>query len=123
MIDKKKLHFFRLCIIFGIITIFALLNEWSKPQSWQANNSMMSGSMGSMMSSMHLSNITLDDLIVQKEAQEAPVNAGSNDSTSSHHNAKDSELGRAHYFTTLSIVVLLPFIVAGTMFLAIVWLK
>jgi hypothetical protein len=91
--------------------------EWSKPQPSEAASSMMNDSMGNMMSSMHLSNVNINDLIYQEERQEAATE------TSSHHSAEDSELRRIHYFTTLSIIILLPFIVAGTTFLSIVWLK
>lgn len=119
MIDKKKIHFVRLSLIFGVIVLLTLTHEWSKAQSWQTGSSMMSETMGMMMTSMHLKNVNINDLIQQSESQE---NANST-SMSSHHNAQDSELGRMHYFTTLSIVMLLPFLVAGTIFLSIVWLK
>lgn len=117
MIDKKKQHFFSLFLIFGMIVLFTLMNEWSKPQPLEAASSMMNGSMGNMMSSMHLGNVNINDLLYQEESQEAATGM------SSHHSAEDSELRRIHYFTTLSMIILLPFIVAGTAFLSIVWLK
>mgnify|MGYP000647956086 CR=1 FL=1 len=117
MIDKKKQHFISLSFIFGVIILFTLMNEWSKPQPLEASSSMMNDSMGNMMASMHLSNININDLVYQEESQEAATGM------SSHHSAEDSELKRIHYFTTLSIIILLPFIIAGTAFLSIVWLK
>jgi hypothetical protein len=83
----------------------------------EANNGMMNDSMGNMMTSMHLGNVSINGLIYQEESQEAATGMNS------HHSAEDSELNRIHYFTTLSIIILLPFIVAGTAFLSIVWLK
>lgn len=121
MIDKKKQHFISLFLIFGVIVLFTLMNEWSKPQPLEAASSMMNDSMGNMMSSMHLGNVSIDDLLYQEENQEENQEEAS--ATSSHHSAEDSELNRIHYFTTLSIIILLPFIVAGTTFLSIVWLK
>lgn len=117
MINKKKLQFIKLCVIFGAVVLLALFNEWSKPQAMETNNSMMTGSMGSMMSSMHLSNLKLSDLLYQEEMQENSSNM------SSHHAKQETELSRVHYFTTMSIVLLLPLIAAGTVFLSIVWLK
>ena len=117
MIDKKKQHFISLFLIFGVIVLFTLMNEWSKPQPLEAASSMMNDSMGNMMSSMHLGNVSIDDLLYQEASQEEATES------SSHHSAEDSELNRIHYFTTLSIIILLPFIVAGTTFLSIVWLK
>lgn len=117
MIDKKKLHFIRLSLIFGVIILLTLMNEWSKPQPSEAAAGMMNDSMGNMMSSMHLRGANINDLLYQEESQEAATGM------SSHHSAEDSELNRIHYFTTLSIIILLPFIVAGTAFLSIVWLK
>lgn len=117
MIDKKKQHFISLFLIFGVIVLITLMNEWSKPQPLEAASSMMNDSMGNMMSSMHLSNVSINDLLYQEESQEEASG------TSSHHSAEDSELNRVHYFTTLSIIILLPFIVAGTTFLSIIWLK
>jgi hypothetical protein len=93
------------------------MNEWSKPQPMEAAAGMMNDSMGNMMSSMHLGNVNISDLLYQEERQEAATGM------SSHHSEEDSELKRIHYFTTLSIIILLPFIVAGTAFLSIVWLK
>ena len=116
MRDKKKLHFITLILVFGVISLLTLMNEWSKPQSMQANT-MMSDSMGNMMTSMHLQNVSINDLLYQEESREAASGM------SSHHSAEDSEIKKIHYFTTFSIVILLPFIVAGTVFLSIIWLK
>lgn len=115
--DKKKLHFFRLCVIFGTIVLLTLMAEWSMPGATKDSTSMMNSSMGSMMSSMHLNDISLSDLFNQAERQETASG------TSSHHSGEETALGSLHYFTTISIVFLLPFIIGGSIFLAIVWLR
>lgn len=116
MISKKKRHFWQLSFIFISITIVSLLYNWQYKSNLQSSMSMMTQSMGNMMSSMHLQNIKLEDLFKQEKESVENVNA-------SHHDSQDPKLKRVHYFTTIIIIVLIPFIVAGSIFLAIVWIE
>jgi hypothetical protein len=80
---------------------------------------MMEQSMGSMMQ-MHLENVTVADLI--KPNEQMNVSQGG-DSIAGHHEAEYGFLQIMHFLTTATIVILLPFIIAGTVFLGIIWLK
>lgn len=117
MIDKKKLHFIQLATIFAGITVISLLYNWGfKSNAQDKMMSMMGKSMGSMMSSMHLENITLSELFKQEEQMEAMTGM------SSHHETGNA-IKFTHYITTGTIVILIPFIIAGAAFLAVIWLK
>ena len=120
MLDKKKQHFFQLVFIFGAITAIALTFAWNNSPRMASNMSMMGQSMGNMMSSMHLNNITIDDLIRQQENVET---AAADNSHSSHHSENNRFLKTVHILTTGTIIILLPFIIAGTVFLTVIWLK
>ncbi|KNY28064.1 hypothetical protein [Pseudobacteroides cellulosolvens] len=119
--DKKKLRFWRLAITFVEITILALIVSYGYGYRKQA--SMMNKTMGNMMSSMHLGNITLSDMIKEQEQIEGLQEQNQSQSHNSHHSQSDSFLTATHYLTTATIVILLPFIIAGSVFLAIIWLK
>ncbi|MBC7766269.1 MAG: hypothetical protein H7Y41_07260 [Hyphomonadaceae bacterium] len=122
MIDKNKLPFWQLSILFGLITIIALGLSYGEPR--EAVKGMMGQSMGDMMGSEHLKNATIQDLIRQLKTDKAMANTV-NDSSShdSHHEGTNSFLKTMHYLTTATIVLMLPFIIAGTIFLTIVWMK
>lgn len=113
MISKKKLHFLQLTFVFTAITIGTLLYNWSSNANLKNSMSMMGQSMGNMMSSMHLKNAKLSDLVTRKEQTSMNMN----------HETKEGYLKDIHYITTIIIVVLLPFIIGGTVFLAIAWFK
>lgn len=115
MISKKKLHFLQLTFVFTIITIGTLLFNWSSNANLKNSMSMMGQSMGNMMSSMHLKNAKLSDLVTSKEQ--------TNTSKNMNNETKEGYLKEIHYITTIIIVVLLPFIIGGTVFLAIVWFR
>lgn len=117
MLDKKKHHFNQLVVIFGAVAIISLLSVWGYRSDAEVSMSMMGQSMGNMMSTMHAKNITLNDLFIQEEKVEAAVGM------ESHHNEQDAFLRNSYNTTTAMIVILLPFIVAGSVFLGIVWLK
>lgn len=117
--NKKKLPFIQLAVLFGFITFMVLIYSWKSAPRGTPNSSMMEQSMGDMMK-MHLENVTVADLVKQKE--QAEVSQGV-DSQASHHEAQYGFLKVMHYLTTATIVILLPFIIAGTVFLAIVWLR
>lgn len=119
MFHKKKRNFLILVFIFTSITIIKLTYDWQFNSN--SSESMMTDSMGNMMSSMHLQNITIEDLIRQQEQMDNILN--SNDEHSSHHSGGASFLTAIHQITTGTIVILLPFIIAGTIFLTIVWFK
>jgi len=121
MLDKKKIHFWQLVLIFGAITILALAVSYGYGYRKQA--SMMTQSMGNMMGSMHLRNITIGDLVKQQEQMEMVQGQNQSQNHSSHHGESNSFLKTAHYLTTATIIILLPFIVAGTVFLAIIWIR
>jgi hypothetical protein len=75
--------------------------------------------MGNMMSSMQLKNVTLNDLL--NGQQQDNMSMGSD--MSSHHENGSDFMKVSNELTTGTIVVLLPFIIAGAIFLAIIWIK
>ncbi len=113
---KKKKHFIQLTIVFVFITMLSLFSRWSNvsPDGMQAT--MMDSSMGGMMS-MHLREATIADLLVQEEQKEASTGQSSHDS---HHG---EGLQKLHYLITATIIILLPLIAAGTVFLAAAWFR
>lgn len=119
MFDKKKLHFWRLAFIFGGFTIIILFLLWSSPQEPKAQ--MMTSSMGNTMAQMHVSNITIYDLLksgnMQKQSQ------SQTDSMSSHHASQAPIVVTLNFLTTVLIFLLLPLIIGGSIILAIVWIK
>ncbi|MCX7921778.1 MAG: hypothetical protein N3B21_07180 [Clostridia bacterium] len=117
MLDKKKHHFLQLVVIFGAITLLTLLFAWGSREGTTSSMGMMGQSMGSMMQSMHAKNVTISDLIKQQEQTE--MSSG----MSSHHESGSMSIKISHYLTTGIIIVLLPFIIAGAVFLGIVWWK
>lgn len=118
MINKKKLHFYQLSFIFTAVIIIALLYNWGYQSSSKKSESMMTESMGNMMSSMHLKNVKLSDLFKTEIA-----NNKTNSDSTSHHEETSSYKKDIYYITTAVIIVLTPFIVAGCIFLAVVWIK
>jgi len=112
-IDKKKINFWRLAGIFGILTFFTLLLSWGQTPLTFEKPGMMADTMGNMMVNMHLENATLSSLL---QSGEAHMKMAEN-----HHGAAFS-LKAVHYLTTAVVLMLLPVITAGTIFLAIVWL-
>lgn len=121
MLSKKKHHFLQLVIVFSAVTVLALLSAWGYRAYEEKSSGMMGQSMGNMMSSMHAGNVKLSDILVQQESVESMNNTQSS-SMESHHQA-GSAMKTTHYFTTAIIVILLPFIIAGAVFLAVIWLK
>ncbi len=115
MFDKKKLNFWRLTMIFISITVIVLFMLWSTPQA--KTNGMMDSSMGNMMKSMHVSNIKIYDLLSSKGNQQQM------DEMHKHHANQESIIYKLGFFTTALIFLLLPLIIAGSILLAIVWIK
>ncbi|MCX7923088.1 MAG: hypothetical protein N3B21_13920 [Clostridia bacterium] len=121
MPDKRKLHFWQLVFVFGAITILALAANYGYGSMKQPG--MMNDTMGSMMGLMHLKNITVSDLVKQQERLESIQGQAQTQNHSNHHATSGSFLKTAHYLTTAAVILLLPFIIAGSIFLAIVWIK
>lgn len=115
MFDKKKLNFWRLALLYLGATILILFFLWSSP--YKPNSQMMDSSMGNMMKTMHLSNITIYDLMRNEGAEQ------SSNEMDSHHQDKSSSVYNMGIMTTSIIFLLLPFIIGGTIILAIVWIK
>lgn len=118
MLDKKKIHFWQLAFIFGLITFLALTYAYGNDQGNQSQ--MMSDTMGEMMG-MHLNNVTVSDLIAQQDTMTQSQSQVQD--MSSHHSETNSFVSAVHLLSIATIVILLPFIIAGTVFLAIIWLK
>lgn len=114
MFNKRKLNFWRLAVFYIGATASILLLLWSSP--YKSQSAMMDGSMGSMMKSMHMSNATIYDLLVNPEGQQQQ----SNDSASHHENSPVYNMG---VLTTGAIFLLLPLIIGGSIILAIIWIK
>jgi len=117
--DKKKLNFWRLAFVFGGLTIIILLLLWSSPGQPKAQ--MMTSSMGNTMKQMHVSNITIYDLLKKDEMQDQTQSQTSE--TSSHHQNQASIMFKLNFLTTALIFLLLPLIIGGSIILAIVWIK
>ncbi|HYE84476.1 MAG TPA: hypothetical protein VEG39_20225 [Clostridia bacterium] len=115
MLNKKKMHFWRLTLIFGVFTLITLFLLWSGTP--MQNAGMMDNSMGSMMKSMHLSNITIYDLFDTMNSQQAMS------AMNSHHLNQAPAIYQLSFLTTGIIFVLLPFIIGGAILLGIVWAR
>jgi len=113
---KKKMPFFRLSIVFIIIIAASIFYSWGYNNENSSGSGMMDQSMGEMMGKNHLKDITIRDLIVQEEQSET---LQIEDSNSAHHGG--SILKTLHKISTITIVALIPFIIAGTIFLMIIW--
>lgn len=115
MFDKRKLNFWRLALLYTGATIVILFFLWSSP--YTPKSQMMASSMGNMMKAMHLSNITIYDLIGNQGAEQ------STSETANHHKDESSPVYKMGIMTTSIIFLLLPFVIGGTVILAIVWIK
>ncbi|MBB6215474.1 hypothetical protein HNQ80_001563 [Anaerosolibacter carboniphilus] len=113
MLDKKKHHFLQLSVIFGALVTLSLLANWGYNAGLETGMTMMGQSMGNMMQTMHGQEITVSDLIRQEEKIETATQQ------ENHHESESSFFNAA----TGLMMVSLPFIIAGTIFLAIMWFK
>jgi hypothetical protein len=123
---KNRKPFIKLSIIFGMVILITIFYEWGTNWNKMSQSSMMSQSMGDMMSGMKLKDVTMKDLIRQQEMQQGSQNqqSVSQDQQSQGHNshhASNGFMGQLHSVTTRTILILLPFIIAGSVFLAIIW--
>ena len=119
MFDKRKLNFWRLAFLFAGLAIITLFLLWNSPQEKQAQ--MMDGSMGNMMKQMHVSNITIYDLL-GKGGQQGQM-AEQMSEMHSHHQGQAPMIYKLNYLSTAAIFLLLPLIIGGSIILAIVWIK
>ena len=124
---KGSEHFYQLLLVFGTIIIFTQFFMWGDIRNRNASkDAMMSGTMGDMMSSMHLKNIGLKDLF-KSESENRKVSKSVSKIKENDHSSMHGESGgimkNIHYVTTISIIILLPIIIAGAAFLAIMWIK
>ncbi|MFZ5353705.1 MAG: hypothetical protein ACOZCL_13425 [Bacillota bacterium] len=117
LFDRKKMNFIYLAIAFAILTVLSLYSTWSQASSLNMQSTMMDESMGGMMAMMHLENASIASLVMQQEQMEA---ASDQTDHGSHHS---EGLGKLHYLITATIIILLPIIIAGTVFLAVAWYK
>ena len=113
MFHRKKLNFWRLAVCSIGITAAILLLLWSSPD--KSKSSMMGGTMGNMMKSMHMQNITIYDLLGNPEVQQK-----SEEMASHHDNSPVYTMG---VLTTGIVFLLLPLIIGGSIMLAIIWIK
>lgn len=118
---KRKMPFIKLSIIFAIMIILAIFYSWGNRDENDAQPSMMDQSMGNMIGENHLKDITVRDLIIQEEQSQTVQNQANEDSNTSHHDSNGSFLKTLNKITTITIVILLPFIIAGSVFLLIIW--
>lgn len=114
VLERKKHNFFKLSVVFCALVILGLLYNWGYYQENEAH--MMDESMGSMMRSMHGEAVNLGELLRIGEAIE--YGTGKDE----HHDS-DSFIAWSFNISTALMVVILPFIIAGSIFLAIVWFK
>jgi hypothetical protein len=119
MFDKKKLNFWRLAFLFAGLTIITLFLLWNSPQ--QPKVQMMDSSMGNMMKQMHVSNITIYDLLKNDDMQNQMQSQMSE--MSSHHQNQASIIFKLNFLSTAIIFFLLPLIIGGSIILTIVWIK
>jgi hypothetical protein len=72
---KNRKPFIKLSIIFGMVILITIFYEWGTNWNKMSQSSMMSQSMGDMMSGMKLKDVTMKDLIRQQEMQQFPESA------------------------------------------------
>lgn len=113
MFHKKKLNFWRLAILFIGFTVTILLLLWNSPTI--PKPAMMNGTMGDTMRGMHTSNITIYDLLGNSEVKQQVAEK-------EEHHAK-SPVYAIGVWTTGVIFLLMPFILGGSVILAIIWMK
>ena len=119
MFDKKKMIFWRLSFIFAGFTVVVLVLLWSSPQPPKAQ--MMDGSMGNMMKQMHVVSTTVYELFSTENGQ-SEMKEGMKE-MHSHHQNQTAVIYKLNFISTAIIFILIPFIIGGTIILAIVWIK
>ncbi|WP_310828740.1 hypothetical protein [Paenibacillus pedocola] len=118
MFNKQKKPFWQLCSVFAVIVGLALALSWGNRTE---NVAQMDHSMANMMKDEHLGNTTVQDLFTFGTNDSVEV-ASVNSEHTGHH-SQEGKLYTMHIVTTALLVLTLPIILAGTVFLAIVWPK
>ena len=113
MIYVKK-HFWQLSFLLLFLVVWVLLGEWGqyRQEKQDMMTQMMGQSMGSMMTMMHASNITLQDLLQWKAEGLMP---------NSHRMHSNGYLRWVHELTTNIVFLLTPLSIGGAILLIIVW--
>lgn len=113
--NPAKLHFWQMTAVFVLLVIVTVGLQWYTYQAeeQQMMTQMMGQSMGEMMRMMHASNVTTAQLLTWRSEKRG--------STGSRQTEATELMEWMSGFTTGAIFLLLPFIMAGTAFLLIVW--
>ncbi|MCL6606357.1 MAG: hypothetical protein K6T94_26110 [Paenibacillus sp.] len=118
MFNKQKKPFWQLCSVFAVIVGLVLAISWGNRTE---NVAQMNHSMANMMRDEHLGNATVQDLFSSETSDSAEVATDNGEHTG--HHSQEGKLYTMHIITTAMLVLSLPIILAGTVFLAIVWPK
>ncbi|MFD1774781.1 hypothetical protein [Paenibacillus rhizophilus] len=118
MFNKQKRPFWQLSSVFAIIVILVLALSWSNKAE---NAAQMDASMADMMSNETLGYATVPDLFTLG-TMDSPEESSGNGEHAGHHD-QEGKLYAMHLITTALLVFTLPIIIAGALFLAIVWPK
>lgn len=118
--NRKKIHFYELAFFFCAIVILTQFFMWGDVRNINPSESMMARTMGENMREMHLKNIKYQDLF-NSEKESVKSEAAS----SEHGNSSNGDkiIKKVHYIATITIISLLPLIISGSAFLAIMWIK
>ncbi|MDT3427912.1 ABC-type sugar transport system permease subunit [Paenibacillus forsythiae] len=118
MFNKQKRPFWQLSSVFAVIVVLVLALSWSNPSE---KVSQMDASMADMMSQELLGSATVPDLF-NPGTMDSPEALSGNGEHAGHHQ-QAGKLYAIHLITTALLVFALPVILAGALFLAIVWPK
>lgn len=117
MFKKQKMPFWQLTAVFAVITVLVVALSWGNRTE---NAAQMDASMADMMSNESLSMASIPDLFTYKG-----MAAGTGNRNSQHegHHDQQGKLYTIHIVTTSLLLLTMPMIFAGAVFLAIVWPK
>ncbi|AKG36280.1 hypothetical protein [Paenibacillus durus] len=116
MFNKQKRPFWQLSFVFAVIIMLVLALSWSNRTESAAQ---MDASMADMMSNETLGSATIPDLFTVG-TMESPEALSGNGEHAGHHD-QSGRLYAIHLIATGLLLFTLPVILAGTLFLAIVW--
>ncbi|WP_025688800.1 hypothetical protein [Paenibacillus zanthoxyli] len=116
MFNKQKRPFWQLSSVFAVIIVLVLALSWSNRAE---NAAQMDASMAVMMSNEILDSATIPDLFTIGTI-ESPEALSGNGEHAGHHD-QSGTLYAIHLITTGLLLFTLPVILAGALFLAIVW--
>lgn len=118
MFKKQKMPFWQLTAVFTVITVLVVALSWGNSTE---NAAQMDASMADMMSNESLATATIPDLFTY----EGMAAVGTEDGSSQHegHHEQRGKLYTIHIVTTALLLLTMPLIIAGAVFLMIVWPK